>query len=202
MSDILTPQDLLARNQQWRQRRVEADPEFFQRLANQQAPQYLWIGCSDSRVPASELIDLPPSEVFVHRNVANQVIHTDFNCLSVIQYAVDVLQVKHVIVTGHYHCGGVIATLERRSLGLIDNWLRHIEDVMVKHQVELDALPNQDARVRRLCELNVLEQVQSVARTTFVQRAWREGQSLQIHGWIYDVADGVLQDLQVSVSSI
>lgn len=202
MSDILTPQDLLARNQQWRQRRVEADPEFFQRLANQQAPQYLWIGCSDSRVPASELIDLPPGEVFVHRNVANQVIHTDFNCLSVIQYAVDVLQVKHVIVTGHYHCGGVIATLERRSLGLIDNWLRHIEDVMVKHQVELDALPNQDARVRRLCELNVLEQVQSVARTTFVQRAWREGQSLQIHGWIYDVADGVLQDLQVSVSSI
>lgn len=201
MTEILSPQTLLARNQAWRERLIETDPTFFSRLADQQAPQYLWIGCSDSRVPASELVDLPPGEVFVHRNVANQVVHTDFNCLSVMQYAIDVLRVKHVIVCGHYRCGGVVAAYERQSLGLIDNWLRHIQDVMVRHRLQLEALPEPE-RLARLCELNVLEQVVCVAQTTFVQRAWQEGQPLEIHGWIYDVGDGLLRDLQVSVSSV
>lgn len=191
---------LLARNRQWAARTVEDDPDFFNRLANQQAPQYLWIGCSDSRVPSTQLVDLAPGEMFVHRNVANQVIHTDFNCLSVLQFAVEVLQVRHIIVTGHYQCGGVKAAYADTRLGLIDNWLRPIQAIAALHEAELDALPPEQ-RFDRLCELNVMEQVRHVAQTTIVQDAWARGQPLQVHGWIYNVADGLLHDLRVSLSA-
>lgn len=191
--------DLLSRNQQWAERAVQKDPDFFARLANQQTPQYLWIGCSDSRVPATELVDLAPGEMFVHRNVANQVIHTDFNCLSVLQFAVDVLKVKHIIITGHYGCGGVQAALSDTRLGLIDNWLRHIQDTARKHHEVLAELPEAE-RVKRLCELNVMEQVLNVAQTTIVQDAWARGQSLEINGWIYNVGDGLLRDLDVTLN--
>lgn len=190
--------DLLTRNQDWAARAVAKDSEFFSRLVKQQTPQYLWIGCSDSRVPATELVDLAPGEVFVHRNVANQVIHTDFNCLSVVQFAVDVLKVRHIIVTGHYGCGGVQAALNDRRLGLLDNWLRHIQDTARKYADVLAALPA-DQRESRLCELNVIEQVVNIAQTTIVQDAWARGQSLEIHGWIYNVGDGLLRDLNVSL---
>jgi carbonic anhydrase len=190
--------DLLTRNQDWAARAVAKDSEFFSRLVKQQTPQYLWIGCSDSRVPATELVDLAPGEVFVHRNVANQVIHTDFNCLSVVQFAVDVLKVRHIIVTGHYGCGGVQAALNDRRLGLLDNWLRHIQDTARKYADVLAALPA-DQRESRLCELNVIEQVMNIAQTTIVQDAWARGQSLEIHGWIYNVGDGLLRDLNVSL---
>lgn len=190
--------DLLASNRLWAARSAATDPDFFNRLANQQAPQYLWIGCSDSRVPSTQLVDLAPGEMFVHRNVANQVIHTDFNCLSVLQFAVDVLQVRHIIVTGHYQCGGVKAAYLDTRLGLIDNWLKPIQALSHLHGAELDALPP-EARFDRLCELNVMEQVRHVAQTTIVQDAWARGQALQIHGWIYNVADGLLQDLQVTL---
>lgn len=191
---------LLASNRQWAARTVEDDPDFFNRLANQQAPQYLWIGCSDSRVPSTQLVDLAPGEMFVHRNVANQVIHTDFNCLSVLQFAVEVLQVRHIIVTGHYQCGGVKAAYADTRLGLIDNWLRPIQAIAALHEAELDALPP-ERRFDRLCELNVMEQVRHVAQTTIVQDAWARGQPLQVHGWIYNVADGLLHDLRVSLSA-
>lgn len=191
---------LLASNRQWAARTVEDDPDFFNRLANQQAPQYLWIGCSDSRVPSTQLVDLAPGEMFVHRNVANQVIHTDFNCLSVLQFAVEVLQVRHIIVTGHYQCGGVKAAYADTRLGLIDNWLRPIQAIAALHEAELDALPPEQ-RFDRLCELNVMEQVRHVAQTTIVQDAWARGQPLQVHGWIYNVADGLLHDLRVSLSA-
>jgi carbonic anhydrase len=190
--------DLLSRNQEWAARATAQDPEFFSRLVKQQTPQYLWIGCSDSRVPATELVDLAPGEVFVHRNVANQVIHTDFNCLSVVQFAVDVLKVRHIIVTGHYGCGGVQAALNDRRLGLLDNWLRHIQDTARKHADVLADLPVHQ-RESRLCELNVAEQVLNLAQTTIVQDAWARGQPLEIHGWIYNVGDGLLRDLSVSL---
>lgn len=191
---------LLASNRQWAARTAGDDPDFFNRLANQQAPQYLWIGCSDSRVPSTQLVDLAPGEMFVHRNVANQVIHTDFNCLSVLQFAVEVLQVRHIIVTGHYQCGGVKAAYADTRLGLIDNWLRPIQAIAALHEAELDALPPEQ-RFDRLCELNVMEQVRHVAQTTIVQDAWARGQPLQVHGWIYNVADGLLHDLRVSLSA-
>ena len=171
------------------------DPEFFSRLRNQQAPQFLWIGCSDSRVPANEIVGLLPGEMFVHRNVANVVVHADVNCLSCLQYAVDVLKVRDVIVCGHYGCGGVLSALRDDRLGLVDNWLRHVQDVRWKHETELDALSDDAARHRRLCELNVVEQVLNVSQTTVVREAWARGQALELHGWIYDVGDGLLHDL-------
>jgi len=192
---------LIANNRQWAAGTVREDPEFFQRLAAQQAPKYLWIGCSDSRVPANQIIGLPPGEVFVHRNVANLVVHTDLNCLSVLQYAVEVLRVEHAIVCGHYGCGGVIAADRGAPLGLIDNWLRHIQDAAERHRALLSSGLEAADRVDRLCELNVLEQAHNVCRTTIVQDAWKRGQSLRISAWIYRLSDGLLQDLQFSVSA-
>jgi carbonic anhydrase len=187
--------DLFENNRAWAAEMVRQDPDFFSRLAGQQAPQFLWIGCSDSRVPANQIVGLLPGEMFVHRNVANVVVHTDLNCLSTIQFAVDVLRVKHIIVTGHYGCGGVLAALREDTLGLIDNWLRHVQDVRWKHRAELDALPSETERHARLCELNVLEQVMNVSRTTVVRDAWSRGQQLAVHGWVYDLRDGLLRDL-------
>ncbi|HZX93845.1 MAG TPA: carbonate dehydratase [Myxococcales bacterium] len=191
-------QELLDRNRAWAADVRQRDPDYFQRLAQQQAPSYLWIGCSDSRVPANVIVDLPPGEVFVHRNVANVVVHTDLNCLSVLQFAVDILKVRHVMVTGHYGCGGVRAALERSPHGLIDNWLRHVQDVAARHHDDF-AGRNHEERVDRLCELNVLEQVRNVARTTVVQDAWARGQALSVHGWIYSLQDGLLRDLGISL---
>lgn len=180
---------------------LDRDPHFFETLAAQQAPQYLWIGCSDSRVPANEIIGLQPGEVFVHRNVANVVVHSDLNCLSVIQYAVEVLQVKHVIVCGHYGCGGVGAAMQNKEFGLIDNWLRHIKDVYQKNEAELNGIEDEHARFDRFCELNVIQQVYNVCHTTIIQRAWRRGQELSVHGWIYGLRDGFINDLQVTITS-
>ena len=185
---------LFDNNAQWANRMLERDPQFFATLQKLQQPEYLWIGCSDSRVPANEIVGLAPGELFVHRNVANVVVHTDLNCLSVLQYAIDVLRVRHVIVTGHYGCGGVRAVSERTKLGLIDNWLRHVEDVRQRHELTLAALPP-DAALDRLCELNVIEQTRHVCETTAVQDAWTRGQELEVHGWIYGLHDGRLQDL-------
>jgi carbonic anhydrase len=193
--------DLFARNRAWAAEMTRQDPQFFARLAGQQAPEYLWIGCSDSRVPANQIVGLLPGEMFVHRNVANVVVHADVNCLSAIQFAVDVLRVKHVIVCGHYGCTGVMAALRDDRLGLVDNWLRHVQDVGWKHKPELDALPDDAARHRRLCELNVVEQVVNVSQTTVVREAWSRGQELSLHGWIYDVADGLLRDLRMTRNS-
>ena len=194
-------QDLLDRNVAWSERKVASDPQFFRRLVAQQAPQYLWIGCSDARVPANEIVDLAPGELFVHRNVANVVVHTDFNCLAVLQYAVDVLNVEHVIVVGHYGCGGIKAALDDSAHGLIDNWLRHVQDVAAKHRAVLAGLSSPDARIDRLCELNVIEQVVHVARTTIVQDAWRRGQALTLHGFVYGLKDGLLNDLAIEAES-
>jgi carbonic anhydrase len=180
---------------------VRHDPEFFERLVRQQNPRYLWIGCSDSRVPANQIVGLLPGEMFVHRNVANVVVHTDLNCLSAIQYAVEVLRVDHVIVCGHYGCGGVLAALREDNLGLIDNWLRHVQDVSRKHQVPLDALPSQAERHDRLCEFNVIEQVVNVSQTTVVREAWSRGRSLAVHGWIYSLDNGLLRDLEMCVTA-
>jgi carbonic anhydrase len=192
---------LFANNRAWAAEMTRQDPEFFTRLSRQQAPEYLWIGCSDSRVPANQIVGLLPGEMFVHRNVANVVVHTDLNCLSTLQFAVDVLRVGHVIVCGHYGCGGVRAALRDDKMGLIDNWLRHVQDVRRKHQVQLDALPTEALRDNRLCELNVIEQVVNIGQTTVVREAWDRGQALEVHGWIYDVRDGLLQDLNVSVAA-
>ena len=197
MKDI---KELLANNKAWSEAIKAKDPHFFPTLAQQQTPRYMWIGCSDSRVPGTQLVGLRAGELFVHRNVANIVVHTDFNCLSVLQYAVDVLQVEHVIVCGHYHCGGVKAAMKNLQLGLIDNWLRHVQDVARSHEVELDNIGDEDQRLDRLCELNVVEQVLSVSRTTIVQSAWSTGQEISIHGWIYGLADGLLRDLGISIS--
>jgi len=194
-TDLRTLPELLEKNRRWAAARVHDDPEFFSRLVALQAPGYLWIGCSDSRVPANEIVDLPPGDLFVHRNVANVVVHTDLNCLSVLQFAVEVLRVRHVIVCGHYGCGGVRAALAGTKLGLIDNWLRHVQDVRRKHTAELDGL-SAAAREDRLCELNVLEQAANVCETTIVQDAWDRGQSLAIHAWIYRLDDGLLRDLE------
>ena len=192
---------LFERNRDWADARLREDPRFFERLVGQQSPDYLWIGCADSRVPANEIVGLDPGELFVHRNVANVVVHTDLNCLSVLQYAVDVLDVEHVIVCGHYGCGGVNSALRNDRLGLIDNWLRHVQDVMRKHRAQLDALPDDRARQRRLCELNVIEQVLNVGETTIVQSAWDRGKPLEVHGVIYDLSDGLLRDMRVAVRS-
>jgi carbonic anhydrase len=193
--------DLFANNRRWAERRTREEPEFFTRLAALQSPRHLWIGCSDSRVPANEIVGLAPGELFVHRNVANVVVHTDLNCLSVLQFAVDVLRVEDVIVCGHYGCGGVQAAWQGQPLGLIDNWLRHVQDVADTHRASLEALVSEPLQVDRLCELNVLAQAAHVCRTTIVQDAWRRGQSLAVHGWIYALHDGLLRDLHFRVRS-
>ena len=192
--------DLFRNNRAWAEDINARDPEFFSSLANQQAPQYLWIGCSDSRVPANQIIGLKPGELFVHRNVANVVVHTDLNCLSVLQYAVEVLKVEHVMVVGHYGCGGVRAAYQQASLGLIDNWLRHIQDVQHRHRAVFDLPGTETEHVARLCELNVIEQVRNVCLTSIVRDAWARGQRLSVHGWIYDVADGLLRDLDCTIT--
>ena len=193
--------ELFAKNRAWADRMVREDAGFFSRLIAQQAPRYMWIGCSDSRVPANEIVGLLPGEMFVHRNVANVVVHTDLNCLSAMQYAVDVLKVGHVLITGHYGCGGVRAALGNRRYGLVDNWLRHVQDVAQQHEPELAALSG-EVRVDRLCELNVAEQVLNTARSTVVQDAWERRQPLTIHGCVYGLHDGILRDLDASVSNL
>jgi len=193
-----TLRHLFESNRIWAHSIREQDPEFFEKLARQQAPKYLWIGCSDSRVPANQIVGLLPGELFVHRNVANVVVHTDLNCLSVMQFAVDVLKVQHVIVCGHYGCGGVKAALHRESLGLVDNWLRHVQDVRERHEAELAKLPNFEQRHNRLCELNVIEQVANVCQTSILSDAWSRGQSVAVHGWIYGLQDGLLRDLNTT----
>ena len=192
---------LFEHNRAWAAEMTREDPEFFTRLAGQQSPRYLWIGCSDSRVPANQIVRLPPGEMFVHRNVANVVVHTDLNCLSTIQYAVEALHVEHIIVCGHYGCGGVLAALKNDKLGLIDNWLRHIQDVRTKHREKLETLETEKERHDRLCELNVIEQALNVSQTTIVRDAWSRGQAVAVHGWIYDIQDGLLRDLGVTVDS-
>lgn len=192
---------LLDNNRAWAGRILERDPEFFHRLSRQQSPRYLWIGCSDSRVPANQIVDLPPGEMFVHRNIANVVVHTDLNCLTVIQFAVDVLKVEHIIVVGHYGCSGVRAALSNQRIGLSDNWLRHVRDVGNLHLKILGALPEGPERANRLCELNVVEQVTNVCQTTVVSEAWERGQRLTVHGWIYGLNDGLVHNLGYSVSA-
>ena len=194
--------DLLERNRLWADALSAEDPTFFKRLSEQQAPKYLWIGCSDSRVPANQIIDMAPGEVFVHRNVANVVVHTDLNCLSTIQFAVDVLKVEHILVVGHYGCGGVLSVLEERRLGLVDNWLRHVDDVKHKHAETLRHLDEPHDRHDRLCELNVIEQVVNVCQTTVIQDAWARGQTLTVHGWIYGLHDGKVNQLGLDVGSL
>ncbi len=191
---------LIAGNRRWAEGSVREDPAFFRRLVEQQAPKYLWIGCADSRVPANDIVGLLPGELFVHRNVANLVVHTDLNCLSVLQYAVDVLRVEHVIVCGHYGCGGIAAAERAAPLGLIDNWLRHIQDVAERRRAVLARETDPARRADRLCELNVLEQAHNVCRTTIAQDAWHRGQPLSVHGWIYRLSDGLVQDLGFTAS--
>jgi carbonic anhydrase len=193
---------LFKNNVEWASRTLAESPDFFSRLSAQQSPEFLWIGCSDSRVPANEIVGLLPGELFVHRNVANLVVHTDLNCLSVLQYAVDVLRVRHVIVCGHYGCGGVRAAINRDRFGLIDNWLRHVQDVAEQHQRLLATIEDPGVRADRLCELNVIEQARHVCQTTIVQEAWARGQALSIHGWIYGLQDGRLRDLGVSTRDL
>jgi carbonic anhydrase len=192
---------LFANNRAWAEGATRREPDFFARLASQQAPQYLWIGCSDSRVPANQIVGLMPGEMFVHRNVANVVVHSDLDCLSTLQFAVEVLKVGHVIVCGHYGCGGVLAALRDERLGLVDNWLRHVQDVRSKHAAQLDRLLDERQRYDRLCELNVVEQVVNVCRTTVVREAWARGQALAVHGWIYGIDKGLLRDLAMCVAS-
>jgi carbonic anhydrase len=194
-------QHLFEKNRAWAERITRRDPEFFPRLSRLQRPRYLWIGCADSRVPANEIVDLLPGELFVHRNVGNIVVHTDLNCLSVMQFAVDVLQVEHIIVVGHYGCGGVRAALERQRLGLIDNWLRHIIDVHARHREKVDAAGGTEQQVDRLCELNVIEQVANVCQTSIVLDAWDRKQDLTVHGWCYGLRDGLIRDLRFDASN-
>jgi carbonic anhydrase len=193
-------QELFKNNRLWAERMTRIDRRFFKNLAGQQKPKYLWIGCADSRVPANEIVGLLPGEIFVHRNVANLVIHTDINCLSVLQYAVEILEVEHVIVCGHYGCGGIEAAVEDQRHGLIDNWLRHVRDVYQRHAAELNKEKDRTLLLRRLCELNIAEQVLNVANTTTVQDAWQRSRRITIHGWVYDINDGLLRDLDVSIS--
>ncbi|XQW85978.1 carbonate dehydratase [Thalassotalea piscium] len=190
---------LFENNIRWAKKITDEDPNFFELLSQQQSPEYLWIGCSDSRVPANELLGMLPGEVFVHRNIANQVIHTDLNCLSVIQYAVEILKVRHIIVCGHYGCGGVKAALDDQSYGLIDNWLRHIEDVHRFHKSKFEHITNEEDKVNTLCELNVIEQVANITNTTILRNAWKAGQNTTVHGFVYKLHDGILKDLNVSV---
>ncbi len=192
MTDV---KELLERNRAWAERTLAANPSFFSALAQQQAPEFLWIGCSDSRVPANQITGLAPGEVFVHRNIANVVAHTDLNCLAVLNFAIDLLKVRHVIVCGHYGCSGVHAAMVGRSVGLADNWLRHVQDVREKHAAELGAIPDEAGRARRLCELNVREQVRNVCESTVLRDAWARTQPVSVHGWIYGVEDGRLRDL-------
>ena len=192
--------ELFQNNRRWAERMREADPEFFAKLSGQQFPEYLWIGCSDSRVPANQIVGLLPGELFVHRNIANMVVHTDLNCLSVVQFAVDVLKVRHVIVCGHYGCSGVRAALHNERHGLVDNWLRHIQDVRHAHAPKLEALP-EEQRAERLCELNVIEQVLNLSRTSILEDAWARGQAVSVHGWIYGIGDGLLRNLEMTAAS-
>ena len=196
-----TLKHLFEQNRKWANRIREQDPDFFLKLSQQQFPQYLWIGCSDSRVPANQIVGLLPGELFVHRNIANLVVHTDLNCLSVMQFAVDILKVRHIVVCGHYGCSGVGAALRRERLGLSDNWLRHVQDVRQKHEKHLAKLMGGTAAADRLCELNVIEQVGNVCDTTIVRDAWERGQELTVHGWIYGLQDGLLRDLSVTITS-
>jgi carbonic anhydrase len=193
--------ELFEQNRDWARKTTSRQPEFFLNLARQQTPRYLWIGCSDSRVPANEIVGLAPGELFVHRNVANVVVHTDLNCLSVLQYAVDVLRVGHVIVCGHYGCGGIQAAYRRNSLGLIDNWLRHVQDVQDRHANLIGARANEEAATDRLCELNVIEQARNVCQTSIVWDAWNRGQPLAVHSWVYSLKDGLLRDLAFTAES-
>ena len=194
--------ELLSNNAKWSEQMTREDPDFFQRLVHAQSPEYLWIGCSDSRVPANEIVGLLPGEIFVHRNIANLVVHTDFNCMSVLEYSVEVLKVKHVLVVGHYGCGGVRAAISRTSFGLIDNWLYGIKNLYYRNKYRMDSFANEDDRLNFLCELNVMQQVKNVAHTAVVQRAWERGQSLTIHGWIYSLKDGLAKDLGISIKGL
>jgi carbonic anhydrase len=193
--------ELFENNRQWAERMRDQDPNFFKELSEDQNPDYLWIGCADSRVPANQIIDQSPGDVFVHRNIANVVIHSDLNCQSVLQYAVEVLKVKHIIVCGHYGCGGVTAAFENQELGLIDNWLRHIKDIYSQHLEEIKKIGSRDKKIDRLCEINVRAQATNVAHSPFVQKAWKEGQELSVHGWIYNLENGHLNDLDLCISS-
>jgi len=196
------PNELLRRNREWAESVHHEDPTFFDRLSAQQAPEILWIGCSDSRVPANQITGLMPGEVFVHRNIANLVIHTDINCQAVIQYAVEALRVRHIIVCGHYGCGGVRAAMESNDYGLLHNWLRNIKDVYLKHESELEGVADEQQRFDRMCEINVRAQVHNLAHSSTVQNAWEQGQDLALHGWIYSIRDGLLHDLEVDLSAI
>ncbi|MCP3669951.1 MAG: carbonate dehydratase [Gammaproteobacteria bacterium] len=193
---------LFDNNSAWAEEIKKQDPRFFNKLSEQQSPEYLWIGCSDSRVPANEIVGMLPGELFVHRNIANMVIHTDLNCLSVVQYAIDVLKVKHIIVCGHYGCGGVTAVVQDKRYGLVDNWLQHIKDIYYRHEDRFERCLDEEERVDVLCEINVVEQVLNLCRTTMVQDAWNRGQELSLHGLIYSIRDGILRDLQVTYDSI
>ncbi len=193
--------ELFESNRRWADDVQKRTPDFFTRLLTQQVPQYLWIGCADSRVPANEILGLLPGDVFVHRNVANVVVHSDLNALSVMQYAVDMLMVRHIIVVGHYGCGGVTAALQNRRIGLADNWIRHVQDVRNKHRAWMDGMPDEEMRLRALCELNVLEQSLNVCETTVVQDAWERGQSVVVHGWVYGLHNGLIEDLKMTVAS-
>lgn len=195
-------EQLLANNRAWATQIKSQDPTFFSKLSNQQTPKYLWIGCADSRVPCTQLVDLLPGEMFVHRNVANLVIHTDFNCLSVMQYAIDVLKVEHIIVCGHYGCGGIQAAMQHQEFGLIDNWLRHIQDTLIKYQNYLACFNDEPAKMDAVCELNVMEQVFNVCENTLIRNAWKRGQKITVHGWIYSVEDGLLRDLDLSLATV
>ena len=194
-------QHLLDKNREWAAKISRRDPDFFARLARQQAPRYLWIGCSDSRVPANEIVDLPPGELFVHRNVANVVVHTDLNCLSVMQFAVDVLKVEHILVVGHYGCSGVRAALANAHIGLSDNWLRHVQDVREQHEEDIARIPERSGRENRLSELNVIEQVTHVCQTSIIREAWERGQAVSVHGWIYGLDNGLVRDLGYTVTN-
>ena len=196
-----TLEHLIENNRRWSERITRQEPDFFSRLAEQQSPEYLWVGCSDSRVAANTIVGLMPGEVFVHRNIANLVVHTDMNCLSVMQFAVEVLRVKHIIVTGHYGCGGVAAALDRKRHGLIDNWLRHIQDTANLYADVLSQISGAETRIDKLCELNVIEQVINASETTVVQDAWDRGQELTIHGWIYGLKDGLVRDLDITLGN-
>lgn len=196
-----TLKNLLENNRTWADEIKSVEPDFFEKLSHQQSPEYLWIGCSDSRVPANQIVGLLPGELFVHRNVANMVVHTDLNCLSVIQYAVDVLKVKHVIVCGHYGCGGIDAAFKNLKLGLIDNWLRHTQDVIEKHSSSISKIIDEHTKLNRICELNVIEQAVNICQTTIVQQAWERGQEVSIHGWIYGLHNGLLKDLNVCITN-
>jgi carbonic anhydrase len=198
---VSTIDHLIANNRIWAQKILRQDPEFFQRLSKQQSPRYLWIGCSDSRVPANEIVGLPPGELFVHRNVANVVVHTDLNCLTVMQFAVDVLKVEHIIVCGHYGCSGVRSAMSNERIGLADNWLRHVQDIRELHARKLEVLGDGVVRADRLCELNVIEQVTHVCQTSIAHDAWERGQPLTVHGWIYGLNDGLVRDLNYSVDN-